>query len=169
MRNGLAQFNVSKVEEIAETTRKIIQSFKRNDIRKRKALASKYHKRGKERIRQILHRISKSIVQDAKENLSAIIFEDIEGLRTLYKKGNWQGKNFRARMNSVPWYEIKRQTEDVLAAMNISHRGWLRFRQSKGEAGEVMVQEPNEKSMVILKVDASKLRTPVMISLQPKT
>jgi len=72
-------------------------------------------------------------------------------------------------MNSVPWYEIKRQTEDVLAAMNISHRGWLRFRQSKGEAGEVMVQEPNEKSMVILKVDASKLRTPVMISLQPKT
>jgi len=117
-------------------------------------------------------------------------------------------------MNSVPWYEIKRQIEykaawkgvpviqltrsetagtskicptcgerlqedrynrvhrrdlwcntckrwrdrDVVAIMNISHRGWLRFVQSneKGEAGEAMVQEPC-KDGVILKVDASKL------------
>ncbi len=40
--------------------------------------------------------------------------------------------------------------------MNISHRGWLRFRQSKGEAGEAMVREPREEG-VFLKVDASKL------------
>jgi hypothetical protein len=40
--------------------------------------------------------------------------------------------------------------------MNISYRGWLRFRQSKGEAGEAMVQEPREEG-VLLKVDASKL------------
>jgi putative transposase len=117
-------------------------------------------------------------------------------------------------MNSIPWYEIKRQMEykaawegvpiiqlskgetrgtsklcpicgerlledrysrvhrrdlwcvkcgrwldrDVVAAMNISHRGWLRFVQSneKGEASEAMVQEPR-KVGVILKVDASKL------------
>jgi putative transposase len=113
-------------------------------------------------------------------------------------------------MNSVPWYEIKRQIEykaiwkgvpviqltnsetrgtsklcpacgerlqedkahkrqlwcrkckrwrdrDVVAVMNISYRGWLRFGQSnKGEAGEAMVQEHGELPS-ILKVDASKL------------
>jgi hypothetical protein len=40
--------------------------------------------------------------------------------------------------------------------MNISYKGWLRFRQSKGEAGEAMVQEPHKEG-VLLKVDASKL------------
>ena len=115
-------------------------------------------------------------------------------------------------MNSLPWYEIKRQIEykaawegvpviqltkgetrgpskicpacgerlqedryskvhrrelwcskcgkwrdrDLVAVMNISYRGWLRFRQSKGEAGEAMVQEPHKEG-VLLKVDASKL------------
>ena len=42
--------------------------------------------------------------------------------------------------------------------MNISYMGWLRFRQSKGEAVEAMVQEPREEG-VLLKVDASKLGT----------
>ncbi len=42
--------------------------------------------------------------------------------------------------------------------MNISRKGWLRFRQSsKGEADQAVVQEP-EKTTAILKVDASKLR-----------
>ena len=50
----------------------------------------------------------------------------------------------------------KWRDRDVVAVMNISHRGWLRFRQSKGEAGEAMVQEPREDE-VLLKVDASKL------------
>jgi hypothetical protein len=42
--------------------------------------------------------------------------------------------------------------------MNISYRGWLRFRQPiiKGEAGEAMVQEPRKEG-VLLRVDASKL------------
>jgi putative transposase len=136
------------------------------------------------------------------------------GLRNLYRKGNSQGKDFRDRMNSFPWYEIKRQIEykaawdgvpviqltrtetrgtskdcpicgerlqvdrysrvprwelwckrcgtwrdrDVVAVMNISHKGWLRFGQSsKGEANEAMVQEPRKEG-VLLKVDASKLR-----------
>jgi putative transposase len=115
-------------------------------------------------------------------------------------------------MNSVPWYEIKRQIEykatwegvpiirlskgetrgsskscpacgerlqedryskvhrrelwcskcgkwrdpDLVAVMHISYRGWLRFRQSKGEAGEAVVQGSREEG-VLLKVDASKL------------
>ena len=39
------------------------------------------------------------------------MLEDIKGIRNLYRKGNFQGRSFRARINSVPWYEIKRQIE----------------------------------------------------------
>jgi putative transposase len=107
----LVQFDLKKVEEVARTTRQIIRSFKRNDVRIRKKLSAKYGRRRSERVKQVLHRVSKTIVEDARKNQAAPVFENIEGLRKLYRKGNFQGKNFRARMNSVPWYEIKRQIE----------------------------------------------------------
>jgi putative transposase len=208
------QFDLKKVEEVARSTRQIVRSFKRNDVRIRRGLSAKYGRRRSERVKQILHRVSKTIVEDASQNQGAPVFEEIEGLRKLYRKGNFQGKNFRARINSAPWYEIKRQIEykaawqgvpvvqltkgetrgtskdcpacgerlqedrfsrvhrrelwcnkcgkwrdrDVVAVMNISRKGWLRFRQSQGEAGEAMVEEPREEG-VLLKVDASKLRS----------
>ena len=208
------QFDLRKVEEIAKSTRDVMRSFKRNDVRIRRVLATKYGRRRSERAGQILHKVSKGAVDLAREGRGAIVFEQIKGLRNLYRRGNYQGKNFRARMNSVPWYKIKRQIEykaawegvpviqltrgetrgtsklcpicgerlledssrrvhrrqlwcekcgrwldrDVVAVMNISHRGWLRFVQSKGEAGEAMVQEREQTDeTLILKVDASKL------------
>ena len=104
-------FDLSKVEEIARTTKEIVSSFKRNDVRIRKSIASKYGKRRRQRVEKILHLVSKKIVEDAKLNQSALVFEDIKGIRNLYKKGNFQTKSFRGRMNSVPWSEIKRQVE----------------------------------------------------------
>jgi putative transposase len=74
-------------------------------------LFAKYGKRRSERVKQVIHHVSKTVVLDAKERQAAIVFEDIKGLRKLYRKGNFQGKNFRAKMNSIPWYEIKRQVE----------------------------------------------------------
>jgi putative transposase len=209
------QFDLSKVEEIARNTRQIVRSFKRNDVRIRKKITSKYGRRRKQRISQIIHKVSKIVVNDLKENQAASVFEDITNLRNLYKKGNGQTRYFRGRMNSVPWNEIKRQIEykaawegvpviqltkketrgtsiicpecgerlqedrdhprmlwcnkcrrwmdrDIVAIQNISYRGCMRFRQSssscKGEAGEAMVQEREQKTEpLILKVDASKL------------
>jgi putative transposase len=208
---NVVQFDLSKVEKIASTTKDIVRSFKRNDWRIRREIASKYGRRRKERISRVLHSTTTSIVVEAKNNEAAIVLEDIRGLRNLYRKGNYQGRNFRARMNSVPWGEIKWQIEykaawagvpvinltksetrgtsslcyqcgerlqgdrskprqlwcqkcekwfdrDLVAVMNISRKGWLRFGQSKGEACEAMVQEP-ERTTAILKVDASKLST----------
>ncbi|MDA4129441.1 MAG: IS200/IS605 family accessory protein TnpB-related protein [Thaumarchaeota archaeon] len=105
------QFGLTKAEEIAKSTREIIRSFKRNDVRIRKLLTSKYGKRRAERVQQLVHRVSKEVVKLAKKSRSVLVFEDIRNLRNLFKKGNFQGKNFRARMNSIPWYEIKRQIE----------------------------------------------------------
>ena len=48
---------------------------------------------------------------EARRNRQAIAFEDIGGIRKLYRKGNGQGRDFRARMNSWPFHELKRQVE----------------------------------------------------------
>jgi putative transposase len=162
--------------------------------------------------------VSKTIVKDAKANGQAIIFEEIAGIRKLYRRGNGQGKSFRARMNSWPFYEVKRQIEykaawegvpvitltrgetkgttmdcprcgerlqvpirgdkehcrqlwckkcgrwmdrDLIAVLNISRRGRLRFdrsRRKEGEAGEaVKGNAEHEGEPLILRVDASKL------------
>jgi putative transposase len=95
-------FDVKKVEEIAKSTRDVMRSFKRNDVRIRRTLATKYGRRRSERVSQILHKVSKSVVDMAEEGRGAIVLEEIGGLRNLYRKGNYQGRNFRARMNSVP-------------------------------------------------------------------
>ncbi len=210
-------YDVSKVVKIAENTRSIVRSFRRNDARISKRLAGKYGERRQERIRQILNRVSKRIVTEAKENRQAIAFEDIRGIRKLYRKGNGQGRGFRGRMNSWPFQELKRQVEykatwegvpvitltteetrgttmycarcgerlqgpirgdstryrqlwcrrcerwidrDVTAVMNISHRGWMRFVQSKGEGEACEAVKGNETRTLILRVDASKLSRP---------
>jgi putative transposase len=210
-------YDVSKAVEIGENTRSVIRSFKRNDIRIRKKLAMKYGQRRQERIRQILHRVSSDIVGNVKRNRQGIVFEDIKGIRKLYRKGNGQGRNFRGRMNLWPFGELKRQVEykaawegvpvitlsrgetrgttmdcvrcgerlqepvrgdsahnrqlwcqkcerwadrDLVAVLNISRRGWVRFAHSqegKGEVGEAVKGNPEgRRQQVILRVDASK-------------
>jgi len=50
------------------------------------------------------------------------------------------------------WYE-----RDMVAVINISRRGRLRFDRSKGGAGEAMMQERECRDPLLLRVDASKL------------
>jgi hypothetical protein len=73
------------------------------------------------------------------ERLQSALKEDVQHKRQLWctKCERWLDRN-------------------LVAVMNISHRGWLRFHQSKGTGNEAMVQEP-EKMTVILKVDSAKL------------
>jgi len=102
------QYDLAKAVDITENTRSIVKSFKRNDFRVRKKLYSKYGKRRKNRISQLLHHASKHIVQQAKENRSAIASEDIRRIRQLYQRGNYQGRSYRGCMNSWSFAEIKR-------------------------------------------------------------
>ena len=105
------QYDLSKAVDIAENTRSIMKSFKRNDVRIRKKLYGKYGKRRKNRIIQLLHHVSKAVVKRAKENKIAIAFEDIRRIRKLYQRGNYQGRTYRGKMNSWSFAEIKRQIE----------------------------------------------------------
>lgn len=69
----------------------------------------KYGLRRTNRRTQILHVISKQVVDSALKNRQGIVFEDIRDIRNLYGKGNGQGRDYRARMNSWPYAEAKRQ------------------------------------------------------------
>lgn len=105
------QYDLSRTVKIAENTMAIVSSFKRNDFRIRKKLYSKYGSRRRNRINQLLHKVSKTVVENAVKNRSAIVFEDIRHIRKLYQKGNGQGKKHRGKMNGWSFFEIKRQIE----------------------------------------------------------
>jgi putative transposase len=104
-------YDVSKVVEIAENTRSVVRAFRRNDVRIRRKLAAKYGRRRRERVRQILNSVSKDVVIGAKRNGHAIAFENIGGIRKLYRRGDGQGRTFRGQMNSWPFHELMRQVE----------------------------------------------------------
>ena len=153
-------------------------------------------------------------------NKEAIVLEDIRGIRSMYRRGNGQGAEYRGTMNSWPFSEAQRQVEykakwegmpvirltvsetrgtsslcpqcgerlqeavrddarhkrqlwcekcqrwldrDVVAVMNQSLKGWVRFVHSKGEGVEAV--RGNQTMPAILRVDASK----VCLRQQPKT
>jgi putative transposase len=109
--NRVTYYDMAKAVEIAENTRSIVGSFRRSDARVLRSISSKYGRRRGDRVRQIIHGVTKQIVQEAKSNRQRTVFEDIRGIRKLYRKGNGQGKPFRGRMNSWPFHEVKRQVE----------------------------------------------------------
>ncbi len=208
---SVTYYGVAKAVDIAEIAKSVVRSFRRNDVRVRKMIASKYGRRRRNRIQNILHRVSKMVVAGAVKERQAITFEDIRDIRRLYQRGNLQGRGYRGMMNSWSVAEIKRQIEykatwagipvlhltkaetrgtssscyrcgerlqgavredvqhdrqlwcpkcemwldrDLVAVMNISRKGWVRFAHSKGEAVEAM--RGNQTMPVILRVDVSK-------------
>jgi putative transposase len=221
----VAQYDLSDTVRIAETTVDIVWSFRRNDFRIRKKIASKYGRRRRNRIQHLLHNSTKQIVAEALEYRQAIVLENIEGIRTLYRRGNGRGRKYRGRMNGWSFGEAQRQLEykahwvglpvirlsrketrgtsvtcpqcgerlqedvrirrklwcgiccvmmdrDVVAAVNLSRRGRLRFDRSQAqkglEGGAVEAVKGNPTTTVILRVDASKSARKLNLE-QPKT
>ncbi|MFY9300547.1 MAG: transposase [Candidatus Nitrosotenuis sp.] len=202
-------YRTEKILSIKENSQHVRDSFRRFDVRVRNRFFTKLRGRQTRRVIQYLHKISKHIVGEAKRAKSMIIFEDLKGIRRLYKKGNGQGNNYRRKLNSWSFYEFQRQVEykakwegtpvhfinpkrtsklcpmcgglqedrqnrrkllcsncgkimdrNVVASMNVAHKGWARFTHPGGLSDEAMTgnvipdkyQEP-----LILRVDGSKL------------
>jgi len=211
--NQAAQYDLSDTVRIAETTVDIVGSFRRNDSRIRRKIASKYGGRRRNRIQHLLHYSTKRIVAEALEQRQVIVLENIEGIRRLYRKGNGQGPKYRGRMNGWSFSEAQRQLEykarwvglpvirlsrketrgtsvtcpqcgerlqedkrigrklwcgkcrvmmdrDVVAAINLSRRGRLRFDRSRtpreSQGGAVEAVKGNPTTTVIPGVDALK-------------
>jgi putative transposase len=194
---------------------RIVASFTRDDDRIRTGLASRYGQRRTDRTGHILHDATKKIVAVAVQRREAIVLENLEGIRFLYRKGNGQGRKYRGRMNGWGFGEAQRQIEykarwaglsvirlsrretrgssvtcprcgerlqsdkrlkrklwcgkcrivmdrDMVAAVNLSRRGRVRFARSRppiieaqGRAVEAMKGNPT--TTVIPGVDAPKL------------
>ena len=95
-----SRYDLSKCVRIANSTVRIVASFTRDDARTRTTLASKYGQRRTTRTSHLLHNATKTIVALAVQRKTAIVLENIEGIRSLHRKGNGQGKRYRGRMNS---------------------------------------------------------------------
>jgi putative transposase len=108
---NVTRYDLSDAVTIASRTRKIMGSFKRDDARIRRRLASKYRRRIRDRVQDSLHNTTKQIVAYALEHKEAIALENIEGIRRLYRKGNSQGPKSRHRMNNWSFGEAQRQLE----------------------------------------------------------
>ena len=104
-------FKTNKLLSIKENTIHARVGFKRNDQKMKRSFFQKFNQRMQHRTKKFLHKISKQIVENAKQNKSAIVFENLKGIRKLYRRGNGQGKNYRRRLNGWQYYELQHQVE----------------------------------------------------------
>jgi len=104
-------YDLSEVTRIKSVYRAVKSHFKRNDVQIRRRICGKYGLKERNKVSQILHRVSKDIVEQAKRSQSAIVMEKLIGIRKLYRRGNNQGRNYRARLNSWSFAELQRQIE----------------------------------------------------------
>jgi putative transposase len=104
-------YDLSKTVRIASATTNIVASFRRDDDRIRTRIASKYGRRRTARIGHLLHNATKTIVTLAVRRRTAIVLENIEGIRRLYRKGNGQGRKYRGKINGWGFGEAQRQIE----------------------------------------------------------
>jgi putative transposase len=104
-------FDLAAAGEIKALYRQIRSHMTRNDQRVKKRVLTKFGRRERNRVQQILHQTSKHIVEEAKQKQYAIAMEKLTGMRKLYRKGNGQGREYRARLNSWSFAELQRQVE----------------------------------------------------------
>jgi putative transposase len=107
----VVQIDMKEAVKVRQTTREILGSFKRNDVRVRRRLARKYWKRGQHRTDQILHAATNWMVDIAAKNRAALAMEDLTGIGKMYRRGNSQGAKYRFRLNSWPHWREKRMIE----------------------------------------------------------
>jgi len=106
-----SHYDLSKTVRVASTTIQIVASFTRDDDRVKTRIASKYGRRRTSRTGHLLHNATKTIVAAAVQRRTVIVLENIEGIRSLYQKGNGQGRKYRGRMNGWSFGEAQRQIE----------------------------------------------------------
>lgn len=109
--SGVKKFGLSQATQIKQAYREVKSHFKRNDVRIRGRIFRKYGVRERNKVIHLLNLVSKRIVQQAKEQKLGIVMEKLTGIRKLYRRGNGQGANYRARLNGWSYHELQRQIE----------------------------------------------------------
>jgi putative transposase len=107
----MVQIDMAETVIIRQTTREIVGSFRRDDVRVRKKVAFKYWKRAANRTNQILHHATNFMIDMAVKNSAAFALEDLTDIRRMYRKGNGQGRDYRFRLNSWPYSKAYTMSE----------------------------------------------------------
>ncbi len=105
------RFDISKAPAVKARCRQNKRGFRRNDVKVKKRLFTKYGRLGTNRVGWLLHNVSANIVLQAKLRRQAIVMENLNGIRKLYRKGNGQGSDYRSRMNAWSYGELQRQIQ----------------------------------------------------------
>jgi putative transposase len=105
------QHGLSEATRAKAVYRDVRSHFRRNDVRIRREISGKYGRKQRDKVKQILHHVSKLIVEEAKAKQYGIAMEKLTGIRRLYRRGNWQGRWYRGRMNSWSYAELQNQIE----------------------------------------------------------
>ncbi len=82
-----------------------------DDRRVGRRLLDKYGRKERGKVNQLLHKISKTVVEYAKRNQYGIVLEDLKGIRRRLRRGNHHGRNLRSRLNAWSFRELQRQIE----------------------------------------------------------
>jgi len=105
------QIDVKSLTKIRQTTREIVGSFNRNDVRIQRKLARKYWKRAGGKTDQTLHAATNYIIGSAAKEGAALAIEDLTDIRRMYRRGNGKGADYRFRLNSWPHWKAKKMLE----------------------------------------------------------
>jgi len=105
------RLDLSRATEIKATYREVKSHFTRNDVRIGRRIFGKYGVKQRNKVGQILHHVSREVVDQAKARNFGIVMENLKGLRKLYRRGNGQGNKYRSRLNSWSFYELQRQIQ----------------------------------------------------------
>jgi putative transposase len=103
--------DLSEATRVKATYRETRSRVRRNDVRIRREITSKYGWKQRQKVNRILHHASKMTVQQAKDHDFGIVMERLTGVRKLYRRGNGQGRWYRGWMNSWSYAELQRQIE----------------------------------------------------------
>ncbi len=145
-------YRTEKVLSIKRNSQYARSAFYRDDRRIKDRFFSQKRGRQTRRVNQYLHKISKDVVKRAMESKSMIIFENLKGIRKLYKRGNGQGSKYRQKLNSWSFYELQRQVEYKAAWEGIP----VKFVDPKCTSKRNVVSDEYLKPL-ILRVNGSKL------------
>jgi putative transposase len=104
-------YDLSEATQTKMLYREVKSHFRRNDVRIRKQIFSKYGRKQRDKVQPIIHNLSRQLVKHAKKEQLGIVMESLTGIRKLYRKGNGQGKDYRARLNGWSYFELQRQIE----------------------------------------------------------
>jgi len=105
------RFDLSETTRIKSVYREVKSHFKRNDARIRRRIYEKYGTKQRNRVKQVIHRTTKAVIEDAKARGLGVAMEKLTGLRKLYRRGNGQGNEYRSRLNGWSFGEAQRQIE----------------------------------------------------------